>query len=230
MRAGWELRLGRPERAVAEAEIALVELLHEGLSVEEFVRLSLLGAQAEGLFRFKRAAVARSRPLHDPLTLRWEALRRAGRRAEARQMRALCIRHFSERASVWVSAGDRALDENDLDSADGYYERCLSLDAHWAPALTGKAIVLERRKDWDAALHYRRRVTGGRAERRARTQRQPEFAACAELRGGAGPARSGIFLGALAGRALLPAVVRVPAAPRQRVLHDRLTGGRHALA
>jgi tetratricopeptide (TPR) repeat protein len=152
------LEQGRPELARAEAERAIGHLLQHGLSVEEFVRLALRRAPAEILFRYERSAVATVRRLHLPLALRWEALRRSGRAAEAREMRAVCIRLFPERASVWAEAGNQALDERDLDRAQQYFERCLKLERDWTAGLAGLAIVHECRKEWVAALQYRERV------------------------------------------------------------------------
>jgi tetratricopeptide (TPR) repeat protein len=158
LRGGWALRLGRPELAVAAADVAIARLLHTGLTVEEFIRLSLRRAPAEALLRYERRSVAEHRHLHEPLALRWEALRRAGRKAEAREMRALCIAHFPERASVWSTAGSQALDDGELDAAQHYFERSLRCDADWLPGLAGTAIVHESRKDWLGALEFRRRV------------------------------------------------------------------------
>jgi tetratricopeptide (TPR) repeat protein len=157
-RARCAMRLGRYEAAIAAADVAIAALLHIGLSVEEFVRLSARGAAAEGLLRFERGAVARIGHLHEPIAIRWEALRRSGRMREASLMRTLCIRHFADRASVWATAGNHALDDADFDSAERYFDQCLQLDHAWTAALAGKAIVLETRKLWSQALEYRERV------------------------------------------------------------------------
>lgn len=152
------LQDGRPELAITEAERAIAQILQHGLSLPEFIRLALRRAPPELLFRYDRAAVARVRRLHLPLALRWEALRRAGHTADAREMRAVCTRLFPERASVWAEAGNQALDEHDLDRAGVYFARCLQLERDWTAGLAGMAIVHESRKEWNAALPYRQRV------------------------------------------------------------------------
>lgn len=181
LRGGLALRLGRPDLAIAAADVAIARLLHSGLTVAEFIRLSLKRAPAEALLRYDRRAIAHLRHLHEPLALRWEALRRAGRNAEAREMRALCIEHFPERASVWSTAGNQALDEGELDAAQHYFDRCLRCDADWLPGLAGMAIVHESRKHWSDALEYRKRVVEvGQALRRddpASLQRLIRYAA-----------------------------------------------------
>lgn len=157
-RAREALRAGKPELALAEADAAIELVLQHGLRVPEFLSLARRSAPSEILFRYERRAVARSQSLHLPLALRWEALRRAGRSAEAREMRSVLLRLFPERASVWAEAGNHALDEQDLPRAEQYFERCLSLAPDWTAALAGKAILAETCKQWDAALEYRRRV------------------------------------------------------------------------
>ena len=157
-RARSAMRAERYDLAIAAADAAITVLLHAGLDVESFVRLSLRGAQIEGLMAVDRDAVARLRRLHEPFAIRWEALRRSGRIEEARQMRALCIRHFSDRASVWAAAGNQALDDGEPIKAEGYFDRCLQLNPEWTAALAGKAILFETRKDWSRALEYRERV------------------------------------------------------------------------
>jgi tetratricopeptide (TPR) repeat protein len=157
-RARAALHGGSFDEAIAAADEAIAGLLHDGLTADDFVALSLRGAAAEGLLRFARSAVARIPSLHEPLALRWEALRRAGRTAEARRMRAVCIRHFADRASVWSEAGNQALDEGQPARALQYFERCLRLRPDWTAALAGKAILFEQRKDWARALRYRKRV------------------------------------------------------------------------
>lgn len=158
LRARWALRTQQADIALAEADIALELILQRGISVPEFVRLAIRNAPSEILLRFQRRDVARAPSLQQPLTLRWEALRRAGRRAEAREMRAACLKLFPERASVWAEAGNQALDESDFERAEAYFDRCLSLDANWSAAIAGKAIVFETRKDWPSALACREKV------------------------------------------------------------------------
>jgi tetratricopeptide (TPR) repeat protein len=77
---------------------------------------------------------------------------------DASLMQLMCQRYFPERASVWASSGNHALDADDLNAAEGYFQRCLQLDPNWTAGLAGLAIVCERRKDWSAALPYRLRV------------------------------------------------------------------------
>lgn len=153
----------RYTEVLAIADKAIVASLHDGLSVEDFVRLSLRGASLESLLRAERAAVMRFRHLHEPIALRWEVLQRLGRKKEAKQMRLLCIRHFPERASVWATAGNQALDEQSYAEAEACFERCLRCNARWTAGLAGLAIVYEVRKDWARALEYRRRVVESEA-------------------------------------------------------------------
>ena len=152
------LERGRYAEVLAIADTAIQSLLHDGLGVDDFVRLSLRGASLESLVRAERRAVMRFRHLHEPIALRWEVLRRWGRMEEASQMRLLCIRHFPERASVWATAGNQALDEQRYEDAQACFERCLRCNASWTAGLAGLAIVYEARKDWARALEYRRRV------------------------------------------------------------------------
>jgi len=157
-RARLAMRLGDYASAIAASEVAIGALLQPGLAVDEFLRLCSAGAPAEGMLRFERHVLAERAHLSERLALRWEALHRAGRSRDASLMQLMCQRYFPERASVWATAGNHALDGDDLSSAEAYYRRCLQLDASWPAALAGLAIVLERRKDWAAALPFRRRV------------------------------------------------------------------------
>lgn len=133
-------------------------MLQPGLSVEQFIEFSLRRAPAEGLLRYERGAVARQPQLSRAFALRWQALHASARTLEADRMRALCFRHFPERASVWATAGNHALDHGQVADADAYFSRCLELDPSWTAGLAGRAIVCETRKDWAGALVYRERV------------------------------------------------------------------------
>jgi hypothetical protein len=144
--------------AIAASELAIGALLQQGLSVAEFLRLCTAGAPAEGMLRFERHVLAERAHLRERLALRWEALHRAGRTRDAHEMQLMCQRYFPERASVWATAGNHALDADDLVAAEGYFEHCLKLDASWTAAVAGLAIVWERRKNWPRALPYRQRV------------------------------------------------------------------------
>lgn len=157
-RAVLAMREGRHEDALAAANEAIEALLHAGLTLDDFLRFSQRGAQSEGLMRFEQGLIAALRQLHEPLAIRWEALRRTGQQQAARQMRAVCLKHFGGRASVWATAGNQALDEGELDAAQRYFDGCLRLSPNWPAALAGTAIVFESRKDWHAALRYRERV------------------------------------------------------------------------
>jgi len=157
-RGAWCMQLGRYEQALQASNVALCALLQPGLALEEFLLLVARGAPPEGLLRYSRDSVARRASLSEPIALRWEAARRLGLRREADLMRLLCLRYFPERASVWASAGNQALDEDDIDSAAGYFRRCLAIDSNWTAGLAGMAIVLERQKNWAEALPFRRRV------------------------------------------------------------------------
>lgn len=157
-RADWAMRLGCYEDALAASELAITGLLHDGLTLEEFLRLSARGAPAEGLMRYARSAVVRLRPLHEPIAIRWEALHRVGRTRDAQLVRAACLRLFPDRASVWATAGNHALDAGELALAEHYFERCLQLDRAWTAGLAGLAIVNESRKAWARALVFRKRV------------------------------------------------------------------------
>ena len=152
------LEQGRYAEVLAIADAAIQALLHDGVTIDDFVRLSLRGASLESLVRVERRAVMRFRRLHEPIALRWEVLRRWGRAEEASQMRLLCIRHFPERASVWATAGNQSLDEQRYDDAQACFERCLRCNPRWTAALAGLAIVHETRKDWVRALEYRGQV------------------------------------------------------------------------
>ena len=144
--------------AIAASEVAITALLQPGVSIAELLRLCAAGAPAEGLLRFERHVLADRAHLSEQLALYWEALHRAGRSRDASLMQLMCQRYFPERASVWATAGNHALDGDDLGSAEKYFQRCLQLDADWTAALAGLAIVRERQKDWARALGYRRRV------------------------------------------------------------------------
>jgi tetratricopeptide (TPR) repeat protein len=144
--------------AIAASEVAIAALLQPGMSIDEFLRRCVAGAPAEGMLRFERHVLADRTHLSERLALRWEALHRAGRSRDASLMQLMCQRYFPERASVWATAGNHALDGDDLSAAEQYFQRCLQLDPSWHAALAGLAIVHERRKDWAAALPYRRRV------------------------------------------------------------------------
>jgi hypothetical protein len=144
--------------AIAASEVAIAALLQPGLSIDECLRLCVAGAPAEGMLRFERHVLAERKHLSERLALRWEALHRAGLSRDASLMQLMCQRYFPDRASVWSTAGNHALDAGDLSSAENYFQRCLKLDASWTAALAGLAIVHERRKNWAAALPYRRRV------------------------------------------------------------------------
>jgi len=157
-RGGWAMLLGRPELALQAADSALLGLLQPGLGVEEFLALVVRGAPAEGLLRYSRTAVAQRAELSEPIALRWEAARKLGRTREANLMRLFCLRFFPERASVWATAGNQALDEGEPNAAASYFRQCLRLEPDWTAGLAGMAIVLERQKDWQAALPYRKRV------------------------------------------------------------------------
>ncbi|MET0387876.1 MAG: hypothetical protein ABW321_18025, partial [Polyangiales bacterium] len=157
-RARWAMRLGRYEDAIAAADVAIAGLLHPGLTVADLVRLSARGASLESIVRYEHAAVVRYRHLHEPLAIRWEALRRLDRKTDAAALRHLCLTQFPKRASVWATAGNHALDDGELERAAGYFARCLALDPDWTPALAGLAIVHERQKVWAAALPLRKRV------------------------------------------------------------------------
>jgi tetratricopeptide (TPR) repeat protein len=149
----------RDYRAAIEAsEVAIRALLQPGLSIEEFLRLCVAGAPAEGMLRFERQVIGSRVHLSERLALRWEALHRAGMSRDASLMQLMCQRYFPERASVWATAGNHALDAAELNTAEAYFQRCLQLDPLWTAGLAGLAIVCERRKDWAAALPYRRRV------------------------------------------------------------------------
>lgn len=149
----------RDYRAAIEAsELAIRALLQPGLSIEEFLRLCVAGAPAEGMLRFERQVIGSRVHLSERLALRWEALHRAGMSRDASLMQLMCQRYFPERASVWATAGNHALDADELNTAEAYFQRCLQLDPSWTAGLAGLAIVCERRKDWAAALPYRRRV------------------------------------------------------------------------
>ncbi len=158
LRAEWALRSQRFDDAVEASEVALARVLHDGLSVADFVKFALRGAPPESLLRVERGAVARLDVLHRPIALRWASLRGAKRSADAREMRSVCLKLFPERASVWAEAGNHAIDEQDIDRAERYYDKCLELDANWVAGLAGKAIVFELRKDWPRALQLRERV------------------------------------------------------------------------
>jgi tetratricopeptide (TPR) repeat protein len=157
-RGAWAMQLGRYELALRAADEALTGLLQPGLAVDEFLQLVVRGAPPEGLLRYGRGSVALRASLREPIALRWEAARRLGLAREANLMRLLCLRYFPERASVWATAGNQALDEGDLATAARYFRRCLALNPDWTAALAGLAIVLEQQKDWEAALPFRRRV------------------------------------------------------------------------
>lgn|GEM_PF-3783730 len=144
--------------AIAASEVAIAALLQPGVSIDEFLRLCVAGAPAEGMLRFDRHVLADRTHLSERLALRWEALHRSGQSRDASLMQLMCQRYFPERASVWATAGNHALDGDDLSGAEQYFQRCLQLDPNWHAALAGLAIVHERRKDWAAALPYRRRV------------------------------------------------------------------------
>ena len=154
----WAMQLGRHEQALLASEHALRGLLQAGLEPDEFLRLVVRGASPEGLLRYERDTVAQRAQLREPIALRWEAARKLGRTYDANLMRLLCLRYFPERASVWATAGNQSLDENDVEAAAGYFRCCLRLDPDWTAGLAGMAIVLERQKDWQAALPYRKRV------------------------------------------------------------------------
>lgn len=157
-RARFAMHLRDYPAAIAASDVAIAALLQPGLAIEEFLRLSSAGAPAEGMLRFERHVLGSRAHLSERLALRWEALHRAGMRRDASLMQLMCQRYFPERVSVWATAGNHALDTDDLEGAEGYFQRCLQLDANWTAALAGLAIVCERRKQWAAALPYRRRV------------------------------------------------------------------------
>jgi tetratricopeptide (TPR) repeat protein len=152
------LQAGRYEEAIAEADAAIAAMLQHGVAVADFVRLTLAGQRAEHLLQCNPLEIALSPQLREPIALRWEALHRAGRRDEARQMGRLCIELWPERISVWLTAGNHALDDNDGDGALACFRRCLRLTPDSIEALAGLAIVHETRKQWPAALEFRTRV------------------------------------------------------------------------
>lgn len=158
LRARLAMQLRDYASAIAASELAISALLQPGVSIDEFLRLCVTGAPAEGMLRFERHVLADRAHLSERLALRWEALHRAGQSRDAQLMQLMCQRYFPERASVWATAGNHALDGDDLSSAEKYFARCLQLDKSWTAALAGLAIVHERRKDWAAALPYRQRV------------------------------------------------------------------------
>lgn len=157
-RAGWAMKLGDYARTVAEADRAIATMLRARISVDDFMLRASRGEPPHALLVFERADVARLPRLRGPLVLRWEALRRLGRRDQADRVREVCIRYWPERISVWEAAGQHALDDEDYAAAERYFDRALALDAESIVALAGRAIVLETRKQWDAALELRRRV------------------------------------------------------------------------
>lgn len=156
--AAWAMQLGRYELALQASDHALRGLLQPGLEPQEFLTLVARGAPPDGLLRHTTDAVAQRAELREPIALRWEAARKLGRTRDANLMRLLCLRYFPERASVWASAGNQALDEDDLEAAAGYFRCCLRLSPDWTAGLAGMAIVLERQKSWNAALQFRKRV------------------------------------------------------------------------
>jgi tetratricopeptide (TPR) repeat protein len=158
LRARRAMEAGRIEDALHAADDAIEAALQGGLTLAEFMRLSREGADADALLRFGRAATGRLRELAAPFAIRWEALHRLGRRREAAAMRELCTRHWPERASVWATAGNHALDHDDVERAEAYFTRCLLLDPRSLTGLAGRAIVCERRKDWLGALAHREAV------------------------------------------------------------------------
>lgn len=144
--------------AIAASEVAIAALLQPGVSIDALLRLCVAGAPAEGMLRFERHVLADRTHLSERLALRWEALHRAGRSRDASLMQLMCQRYFPDRASVWATAGNHALDSDDVAGAEAYFQKCLVLDPSWTAALAGLAIVHERRKDWASALPYRQRV------------------------------------------------------------------------
>jgi tetratricopeptide (TPR) repeat protein len=154
----WAMQLGRYELALHASDRALRGLLQPGLEPDAFLSLVARGAPPEGLLRHTRDAVAERAMLREPIALRWAAARKLGRTRDANLMRLLCLRYFPERASVWATAGNQALDEDDIEAAANYFRCCLRLSPDWTAALAGMAIVLEQQKDWSAALPYRKRV------------------------------------------------------------------------
>jgi mono/diheme cytochrome c family protein len=69
------LQAGRYDRAVALADAAIAALLQDGLTVADFVRLTLAGSRAEHLLKPLPLEIALAPSLREPFALRWEALR-----------------------------------------------------------------------------------------------------------------------------------------------------------
>lgn len=159
LRAMWAMQSGALSTALSESERAIRhQLLLPGITLEAWLDASLRGASGEGLLRYSVQRIARDSALCEPLAIRWRCLQRLGRGREAREMRALCLVLFRERASVWAEAGNQALDDGDDELAARYFAECLTRMPDQVTALVGLAIVHERRKAFDQALILRKRV------------------------------------------------------------------------
>lgn len=154
-RAKWAMRAGRYKVAVAACDVALETLTGRRQAFDPFVEGCLTARPAEPPLQFRPREVLATPRLREPLLWRWEALKRLGDRQRAGRMRDLCMRLFRNQVSVWVTAGNHALDEDDLDSATRYFRGALARDPDSVPALSGCAIVAEHRKNWPAALELR---------------------------------------------------------------------------
>lgn len=156
-RARLHLALGELDAAVQAADRVLSGMLRTRMPIARFVREAQT-RKPEEVLRFTRAQIARLPELRDAVAVRWEALRRAGRKDEAAAMRALCVRYWPERISVWETAGNHALDDAQPDQALAFFTRALALDPTSTAAHAGKAIAHEMRKEWSSALEHRREV------------------------------------------------------------------------
>jgi tetratricopeptide (TPR) repeat protein len=152
------MRTGDYAQAITAADVVIATMIRPRISVQRFVERAVAGEPPEQLLCFERGDVARLPRLRNALALRWEALRRNGSREHSVQMRALCLRWWPERVSVWEAAGQHALEDRELAQAEHYFSRASALEPSSATALTGLAVLREIEKDWERALELRRRV------------------------------------------------------------------------
>lgn len=157
-RAQWALEAGEYELAVAAADVAIQAMMKRAVPVRRFVQACLHARAPQSLLRYRPREIVRAQRLRQPLVWRWEALHRAGRHAQARQMARLCHRLFPERVSVRVMAGNHALDRGEPEVARRSFAEALALAPMDVGALAGMAIVNETQKDWATALSFRQQV------------------------------------------------------------------------
>lgn len=80
------------------------------------------------------------------------ALRVLGRLKDELASLEAVIQITSEDARIWCRVGDILLELGQVEQATEKYDRALSLDAKFVPALVGRALALARLEHWDDAL------------------------------------------------------------------------------